>query len=88
MLFQIQIVHCYYTLKYNCLFTQIHLSRHAATHQQITFDCDLCDKTFKEKRLLKQHEVVHTNDEPYRCQLCGKTFKHNNQLYRHKKKYH
>ena len=64
------------------------LSRHAATHQQITFDCDLCDKTFKQKRLLKRHEVVHTNDEPYRCQLCGQKFKHNNQLYRHKKKYH
>ena len=24
MLFQIQIVRCYYTLKYNCLFTQVH----------------------------------------------------------------
>ena len=25
------------------------LSRHAAMHQQKTFDCDLCDKTFKQK---------------------------------------
>ena len=64
------------------------LSRHAATHQQITFDCDMCDKTFKQKRLLKCHEVVHTNDQPYQCPLCGQHFKHNNQLYRHKKKYH
>ena len=28
MLFQIQIVHCYYRLKYNCLFTQIHDTHH------------------------------------------------------------
>ena len=64
------------------------LSRHAAMHQQITFECDLCDKTFKQKRLLKRHEVVHTNDQPYQCPHCGQCFKHNNQLYRHKKKYH
>ena len=64
------------------------LSRHAAMHQQITFDCDMCDKTFKQKRLLKHHEVVHTNDQLYQCPLCGQYFKHNNQLYRHKKKYH
>ena len=64
------------------------LGRHAAMHQQITFNCDLCDKTFKQKRLLKHHEVVHTNDQPYQCHLCGENFKHNNQLYRHKKKYH
>ena len=25
------------------------LSRHTAMHQQITFECDLCDKTFKQK---------------------------------------
>ena len=31
------------------------LSQHAATHQQITYDCDSCDKTFKQKCLLKHH---------------------------------
>ena len=53
------------------------LSRHAAMYQQITFECDLCDKTFKQKRLLKRHEVVHTNDQLYQCPHCGQCFKHN-----------
>ena len=64
------------------------LSRHTATHEQIMFECDLCDKTFKQKRLLKHHEAVHTNAQPYLCPNCGQCFKHNKQLYRHKKKYH
>ena len=54
------------------------LSRHTATHQQITFECDLCDKTFKQKRLLKHHEAVNTNAQPYVCPHCDQCFKHNN----------
>ena len=69
---------CYMSYKY-----LQDLSRHAATHQQITFECDLCDETFKQKHLLKRHEVVHTNAQPYQCPHCGQCFKHNNQLYRH-----
>ena len=64
------------------------LNRHTVTHQQLMFECELCDKTFKQKRLLKHHEVVHTNVQSYLCPHCDQHFKHNNQLYRHKKKYH
>ena len=65
-----------------------YLKRHTATHQQVKLDCELCDKTFGQKHLLKCHEVVHTNILAYRCDPCNLQFKHYNQLYRHRKKCH
>ena len=64
------------------------LERHTTAHQLIKFECEMCDKAFNQKRLLKHHAVVHTNVMPYHCWICNTGFKHNNQLYRHKKKYH
>ena len=37
------------------------LSRHAAMHQQITFECDLCDKTFKQKRSVMKLYILMLN---------------------------
>ena len=64
------------------------LERHTSAHQQIKFECEMCDKAFSQKHLLKRHAVVHTNVMPYHCRICNTVFKHNNQLYRHKKKCH
>ena len=47
------------------------LNRHVAMHQQTTFNCELCDKTFTQKRLLKRHEVIHTNLLPHVCGYCS-----------------
>ena len=64
------------------------LKRHTATHQQIKFKCEMCDKTFSQKCLLKCYAAVHTNVMLYHCPICNAGFEHNNQLYRHKKKCH
>ena len=48
------------------------LARHALTHTQQTFECDLCEKTFKQKRLLRRHEAIHSTMFCYYCQLCKK----------------
>ena len=42
------------------------LARHTLTHTMKTFECDLCEKTFKQKRLLRRHEAIHnaTYDTP------------------------
>ena len=61
------------------------LARHTLTHTQKTFECDLCEKTFKQKRLLRRHEAIHSNTYRYFCQSCDKGFVHNNQLFRHRK---
>ena len=64
------------------------LNRHVAMHQETTFNCELCDKTFTQKRLLKRHQVIHTNLLPHVCCHCSQGFRHNTQLYRHKCKFH
>ena len=64
------------------------LNQHVASHQDITFNCELCDKTFTQRCLLKRHEVVHTNLLTHVCGHCSKGFRHSAQLYRHKRKFH
>ena len=41
------------------------LTRHTATHMMITYECELCDKTFQQKRLLRRHESVHVSTCQY-----------------------
>ena len=64
------------------------LSRHVAMHQEVTYNCEMCDKTFTQRRLLKRHEVIHTNLLPHVCRHCSQAFHHSTQLYRHKHKFH
>ena len=61
------------------------LERHIATHTEVKYECEMCDKSFKQKRLLKQHEVVHGTANRYFCPKCNMGYKHNNQLFRHQK---
>ena len=37
------------------------LDHHIAMHSLAKFGCEICDKTFSQKRLLKRHSVVHLN---------------------------
>ena len=61
------------------------LTRHIAKHLNKQYECDFCNKTFLEKRLLKWHTAVHLKTAAYTCSKCGMGFKHNNQYYRHRK---
>ena len=62
------------------------LDHHIATHSSAKFGCEMCDKIFSQKRLLKRHSVVHLNVCAYKCSNCNEAFKHYNQLYRHRKR--
>ena len=81
---------------FSCIFGSCHqsykhpqdLNHHVAMHQQITFNCELCDKMFTQKRLLKRHVIIHTNVLPHACSYCSQRFRHSTQLYRHKSKFH
>ena len=61
------------------------LAQHVDSHLDVRYECDFCDKIFKEKRLLKCHLVIHQKTTPYKCTNCEKEFRHSNQLYRHRK---
>jgi KRAB domain-containing zinc finger protein len=52
-------------------------TRHRCRIKQYpTFQCTSCGKTFDQMKLLRQHEVKHTQERRYLCSLCGKAFKY------------
>ncbi|XP_063707595.1 uncharacterized protein LOC134836307 [Culicoides brevitarsis] len=45
--------------------------------------CNVCDKTFFIKRLLKVHEIVHSEYRPFQCTQCDQCYKRRSHLDRH-----
>ncbi|XP_062033561.1 uncharacterized protein LOC133748646 [Lepus europaeus] len=51
--------------------------------EENTFKCSECGKVFNKKRLLAQHERIHSGVKPYECTECGKTFSKSAYLLQH-----
>ncbi|XP_059483599.1 zinc finger protein 501-like [Neocloeon triangulifer] len=45
--------------------------------------CLTCNKAFKQKATLNQHERIHTGAKPYSCPECGKCFRQQSNLTQH-----
>lgn len=54
----------------------------------LAHSCDICNKSFKFRSHLKQHQASHTSVKPFSCDVCSKSFKRLNALARHKKNKH
>ncbi|CAG9804864.1 unnamed protein product [Chironomus riparius] len=39
------------------------------------FQCEICERTFKEKSKLKSHRQIHTTERNFVCPTCNKAFK-------------
>ena len=65
--------------------SMMHLKRHfKALHGRITFECDICKKTFNDKsNLIKHKKIVHNKIRKYECDRCEKKFAVNHQLKQH-----
>ena len=47
--------------------------------------CDICWRSFKEKRYLDQHRRTHTGEKPFKCEFCSKCFTQKTHLNTHRR---
>ncbi|KAI8124146.1 Zinc finger protein 208 [Lucilia cuprina] len=60
---------------------------HAETQQ--TFECEICQKIFKQKQNFERHKLIHaTGNKDFKCEECGKTYVLEVQLKAHVKLVH
>ena len=39
-----------------------------------SYECDICQKSFKNRNMLEHHQVRHANKKEFECNECGKRF--------------
>ncbi|XP_062516062.1 uncharacterized protein LOC134191464 isoform X2 [Corticium candelabrum] len=49
----------------------------------LIYECDICQKRFRDAMRLRRHTIVHTADRPYPCRLCDRKFRSINNLQQH-----
>lgn len=62
---------------------------HLDGHQNLRFQCDLCEKSYRKKLDLKNHiQISHLNMIIHVCSYCGASFKYRSGLLLHTKRKH
>ena len=58
------------------------------TQERDNFSCSYCEKKFTQQRILKQHEMIHTGEKPFRCSFCDYRGRQENSLRIHVRTHH
>ncbi|OMJ71315.1 hypothetical protein SteCoe_30516 [Stentor coeruleus] len=72
--------------EYKCKFN---LKRHfESSHLGLKhFICEMCNKSFASKQILKEHMHRHLGIKPYKCPVCQHFFRQYSQLCLHRRKH-
>lgn len=68
----------------------MHLKRHKGekSHEKKKlYVCDICQKGFSMKSLLKRHLQLHNKEKPLKCTICSKSYYRQDQFQEHMKKH-
>jgi len=49
------------------------------------FECDMCQRIFKDRGNMKKHRLTHSGTKPYSCSICNKAFTQSGSLTKHKR---
>ncbi|XP_055614075.1 zinc finger protein 62-like [Uranotaenia lowii] len=64
------------------------LQYHRTQHKKQLLPCTVCEKTFKNPVILREHMAAHNGERLYSCDFCDKTFNSNANKASHRKKKH
>ncbi|XP_056302458.1 zinc finger protein 345 [Danio aesculapii] len=59
--------------------------RHRCRAVETLYNCPVCDKQFKIKQNMLDHQTLHTGEKPYCCEICGEFYSCERYLKNHQK---
>lgn len=69
------------SMEHKC--SNLSLTKRLTSHRVRTYDCYVCDKTFKRSNTLQTHLMIHNNVKPFSCSICLKAFRQKSDLKKH-----
>ncbi|XP_013141784.1 PREDICTED: zinc finger protein 2-like [Papilio polytes] len=71
-----------------CVTRHVRRAHHGLKENPRDKMCQQCGKAFRDKKGLREHELIHTGERPLSCEICGCTFRQHASLYTHRKRIH